>query len=260
MPNDKALAVTRRPRRVKLIIAYDGTGFSGWQSQAKGDAIQDRIEAAFAQVVNQKIRVHGAGRTDAGVHALEQCAHADVTASLQPDVLLAALNASLPPAIRILRCQFVAPTFHARFDARGKVYRYRIATTPVLSPFELGRAWHVRGPLDETVLRACAQEFLGRHDFADFAANRGQPVNSTMRTIRKVRVQRTRAQTTIEFEGDGFLYKMVRLMVGAIVRCGLGRSSLDEVRGRLRGAPSGATGRDRFVAPAAGLTLVRVLY
>ena len=154
MPNEKALAVTRRPRRVKLIIAYDGTGFSGWQSQANGDSIQDRIEAAFAQVVKQKIRVHGAGRTDAGVHALGQCAHADVTASLQPDVLLAALNASLTPAIRILRCQFVAPTFHARFDACGKVYRYRIATTPVLSPFEVGRAWHVRGPLDETVLRA----------------------------------------------------------------------------------------------------------
>ncbi|HEX4667440.1 MAG TPA: tRNA pseudouridine(38-40) synthase TruA [Chthoniobacterales bacterium] len=245
---------------MKLIIAYDGAGFSGWQSQANGDAIQNRIEAAFAQVVGQKIRVHGAGRTDAGVHALGQCAHADVTTNLEPATVLAALNASLPPPIRILRCRFVAPTFHARFDACGKIYRYRIATTAVLSPFELGRAWHVSRPLDETVVRACAQEFVGQHDFARFAANRGRPVTSTTRTIRKVRVRRTRAQTTIEFEGDGFLYKMVRLMVGAIVRCGLGRSSLDEVRQRLRGSPSAGSERARLVAPAAGLTLVRVLY
>ena len=245
---------------MKLIIAYDGTGFAGWQSQANADTIQDRIEAAFARVVGQKIRVHGAGRTDAGVHALGQCAHADVMTKLEPAILRAALNASLPPTIRVLRCQFVARTFHARFDARGKIYRYRIATTPVLSPFELGRAWHVNGPLDERLLRACAQEFLGQHDFAGFAAKRGRPVTSTTRTIRKVRVQRTRAGTTIEFEGDGFLYKMVRLMVGAIVRCGLGRRSLDEVRERLHGSPSAATARDRFVAPAAGLTLVRVQY
>jgi tRNA pseudouridine38-40 synthase len=260
LPNEKTRVVASRPRRVKLIIAYDGAGFSGWQSQANGDTIQDRLEAAFAQVVDQKVRVHGAGRTDAGVHALGQCAHADVTTKLKPAILLAALNASLPPTIRILRCQFVARTFHARFDARGKIYRYRLATTPVLSPFELGRAWHVSGPLDETVLRACAQEFLGRHNFAGFAANRGRPVTSTTRTIRNVRVQRTRARTTIEFEGDGFLYKMVRLMVGAIVRCGLGRSSLGEVRERLRGSPSATTERDRLVAPAAGLTLVRVQY
>jgi tRNA pseudouridine38-40 synthase len=260
LPNEKARAVKNRPRRVKLIIAYDGAGFSGWQSQANGDTIQDRIEAAFGQVVGQKTRVHGAGRTDAGVHALGQCAHADVTTKIEPAILLAALNASLPPTIRILRCQFVARSFHARFDARGKIYRYRIATTPTLSPFELGRAWHVSRPLDETLLRSCAQEFVGRHDFAGFAVNRGRPVISTTRTIRKVQVLRRRAHTTIEFEGDGFLYKMVRLMVGAIVRCGLGRSSLEEVRERLRGFPSAATERDRFVAPAAGLTLVRVQY
>jgi tRNA pseudouridine38-40 synthase len=257
LPNDKTPPVAHGRRRLKLIVAYDGSGFAGWQSQANGDTIQDRLETAFAKVVGQNIRVHGAGRTDAGVHALGQCAHVDLSTRLDPAVLLAALNASLPPPIRILRCQFVARTFHARFSARGKIYRYRIATTPVQSPFELGRAWHVTGTLDAKLLRDCAQEFVGRHDFAGFAANRGKPVASTIRTIRRVRMQRTSSSTIIQFEGDGFLYKMVRLMVGAIVRCGLAKTGVGEVRKRLLGA---ASERSRFVAPAEGLTLVRVQY
>lgn len=257
MPNDRPARAGSRSRRLKLIVAYDGSAFAGWQSQANGDTIQDRLESAMAQVLGQKIRVHGAGRTDAGVHALAQCAHADLSTKLEPAVLLAALNASLPPAIRILRCRFVTRTFHARFAARGKIYRYRIATTAVLSPFEFGRAWHVSGPLDGTIMRACAAEFIGTHDFAGFAANRGKAVDSTTRTIRKARMRRTSTLTVIEFEGDGFLYKMVRLMVGAIVRCGLGKTSMREVREQLRGTGADAA---RLVAPAAGLTLVRVQY
>ena len=257
MPNENAKSAVLGRRRLKLIVAYDGAGFSGWQSQANRDTIQDRLETALAKVVGQEIRVHGAGRTDAGVHALGQCAHVDLSTRLDPAVLTAALNASLPPQIRILGCRFVSRTFHARFSARGKIYRYRVATTPVLSPFERGRAWHVSGALDDRLLRACSREFVGRHDFAAFAVNRGKPVRSTIRTIRRVRVRRTASITVIEFEGDGFLYKMVRLMAGAIVRCGLGKMRVDEVRERLLGiAPESA----RFVAPADGLTLVRVQY
>ncbi|MEP6974468.1 MAG: tRNA pseudouridine(38-40) synthase TruA [Spartobacteria bacterium] len=254
MPNESE---GRASRRLKFIVAYDGTGFSGWQSQPNGDTIQDRLETAFAKVLGQDIRVHGAGRTDAGVHALAQCAHVDVATRLEPVVLLAAVNASLPPTIRILRGSFVPPNFHARFAARGKVYRYRIVNTPVLSPFELGRAWHVTGTLDDARLRACAEAFCGTHDFARFAAKRGHPVASTVRTIRRVRVQRSRAITVVEFDGDGFLYKMVRLMVGAIVRCGLGKTGVHEVGERLRGL---AVANSRLVAPAGGLTLVRVRY
>ena len=257
MPNDEAAPGTGAWRRLKLIVAYDGFGFSGWQSQAKGGTIQDRIEAAFTQVVGQKIRVHGAGRTDAGVHALGQCAHVDLPTKLEPAVLVAALNASLPQQIRLLRCRFVPRTFHARFSARGKIYRYRLATTPVLSPFEFGHAWHVAGSLDDGLLRACAREFVGRHDFAGFAANRGHAVTSTIRTIRALRVHRTPSSTVMEFDGEGFLYKQVRLMVGAIVRCGLGKTSVGEVRERLHGA---ALESPRLVAPANGLTLVRVRY
>jgi tRNA pseudouridine38-40 synthase len=257
LPNDERRPAKDRSRRLKLIVAYDGAAFSGWQSQANGDTIQDRLETAFASVVGEKVRVHGAGRTDAGVHALGQCAHVDLATRLEPGVLRAALNASLPSAIRVLRCGFVPRIFHARFGAQGKIYRYRIVTTPVLSPFEVDRAWHVTSPLDDRLLRACAKEFLGRHDFVGFAAQRGAAVTSTMRTIRKVRIRRAPGLTTIDFEGDGFLYKMVRLMVGAVVRCALGKITLAEVRQRLRGGPPAA---ERLVAPAAGLTLVRVQY
>ena len=258
MPDESRAPRPPGGRRLKLIIAYDGAGFSGWQSQARGDTIQDRIEAAFAKVLGHKLRVHGAGRTDAGVHALGQCAHLDLPPTrLGPAVLVAALNASLPPQIRILRGRFVAQSFHARFTSRGKVYRYRVATTPVFSPFELGRAWHVTGALDDAALRACAKLFVGTHDFSGFAANRGHPVTSTIRTMRKVRLRRTAAATVIEVEGDGFLYKMVRLMVGAMVQCGQGKREVGEVRERLSGIRTDST---RFVAPAEGLTLVRVRY
>jgi tRNA pseudouridine38-40 synthase len=258
LPNEKSKPRTAQGRRLKLIIAYDGAGFSGWQSQARGNTIQDWLEAAFLQVIGQQIRVHGAGRTDARVHALGQCAHVDLPPTrLAPAVLASALNASLPPQIRILRCGFVSHTFHARFSACGKVYRYRIATTAVLSPFELGRAWHVSGALDDQTLRACARQFVGKHNFAGFAANRGHPVDSTIRTIRRVRVLRTSSITTIEFDGDGFLYKMVRLMVGTTVRCGLGKTTLTEVRARLI---AGTLAEPRLVAPADGLTLAQVRY
>ncbi len=245
-------------RRLRLVLAYDGSGFRGWQSQAHGGAVQDCLERAFARVAGKKIRPHGAGRTDTGVHALGQCAHADVPAGrLDAATWLNALNASLPRTVRVMNCRFVPSTFHARFDARGKVYRYRIATASVLSPFELSRAWHVQSRLDDAGLRAAAQLFVGTHDFAGFAAKRRKPPTSTTRTIRSVRVRRTAAVTILEFDGNGFLYKMVRLMTGAIVRCASGKDSVEQIRLRLE---TPAQAGVRLVAPAEGLTLVRVRY
>lgn len=257
MPNEKQRGTTVRIRRVKFTIAYDGTAFSGWQSQADGNAIQDHLERALLRVTGNKVRLHGAGRTDAGVHALGQCAHADLSTALSAERLRAALNASLPPAIRILRCNFAGRSFHARFSATGKVYRYRIATGPVLSPFEIGRAWHVIASLDPGLVRQATEAFLGQHDFGGFAANRGKPVKSTIRTIRRVRIQRSRGIMTLEFEGDGFLYKMIRLMVGAIVQCASSKATVEQMQACLR---SGKAAARRIVAPAHGLTLVRVRY
>ena len=246
------------PQRLKLIVAYDGSHFAGWQSQTHGNAVQDHLERAFQKITRTTVRIHGAGRTDAGVHALAQCAHVDVeNDKLTPARWLAALNASLPPALRVTRCQRVNSDFHARFSAAGKVYRYRIWSGPVLPPLEYGRAWHFHRDLNLSRIQLAARSFIGRHDFAAFAANRGHPQRDTIRTINRVVIRRTGFLWTLEFDGDGFLYKMVRLMVGALADCGLGKLTNAELVSRLK---KKATGNTRFAAPAAGLYLVRVRY
>ena len=244
-------------QRLKLIIAYDGAPFGGWQSQSHRNTIQDHLERAFKRISGDIIRVHGASRTDAGVHALAQCAHVDVSRKLTPTRWASALNALLPPTIRILRCQRVAKNFHARFSAKGKVYRYRIWAAPVLPPLEYGRAWKVIPPLDWKVMRSAAIRFAGAHDFAGFAANRGQRETDTIRTIHSVNVRRRGSCLTIDFDGDGFLYKMVRLMVGSLVQCATAKITVEKIVERLGGKPSL---EGRLVAPAEGLFLVRVRY
>src|SRR4029077_1406486 len=210
-------------RRLKFIIAYDGAPFAGWQSQSHGNTIQDHLEHAFKRVAGGPVRVHGAGRTDAGVHALAQCAHVDVDKALAPARWTEALNAFLAPTIRVMRCRYVANEFHARTSAKGKIYRYRIWSAPVLPPFEYRRAWHIPRPLDLKILQKAAKHFVGTHDFAAFAPNRGKTEESTIRTINSVRVRQKGPCVTIAFDGDGFLYKMVRLIVGALVKCALGK-------------------------------------
>jgi len=248
------------PSRLKLIVAYDGASFSGWQSQANRNGIQDHLESAFQQICSKPVRVHGAGRTDAGVHALAQCAHVDLPSRrYQPERWVAALNGVLPPTIRIMRCRFVSQQFHARFSAKGKTYRYRVWNAAVLPPMENGRAWHVINALDFKRIVLASQEFAGEHDFASFSANRGTPETNTVRTIHAVRVRRAGPCLSMEFDGDGFLYKMVRMMAGTLVRVGLHQSSPEEIATRLR-APRRAVSVGRSAAPADGLFLVRVRY
>jgi tRNA pseudouridine38-40 synthase len=245
-------------RRLKLIIAYDGAPFAGWQSQSHRNTIQDQLERAFERVLGKPVRIHGAGRTDAGVHALAQCAHVDLPNDrLSAARWIEALNALLPPTIRILRCQYVSNDFHARLSAKGKIYRYTIWLAPVLPPFEYRRIWHIARSIDPEILRRAAKHFVGTHDFAGFAANRGKQEKSTIRTIYSVRVRQKGPCLTIEFDGDGFLYKMVRLIVGSLVKCALGKMRIEDVTARL---DSGQAGPARFAAPAEGLFLVRVRY
>ena len=244
-------------QRLKLIVAYDGAPFAGWQSQSHGNTIQDHLERAFERVVGKPVRVHGAGRTDAGVHALAQCAHADVNKALAPERWMEALNALLPPTIRVLRCRYVSTDFHARLSAKGKIYRYRIWSAPVLPPFEYRRAWHIPHPLDLKILQKAAKQFVGTRDFAAFAANRGKPEGSTVRTINSVRVRQNGSCVTIEFDGDGFLYKMVRLIVGSLVKCALGKTRIEDLIARL---DSDRATPPRLAAPAEGLVLVSVRY
>jgi tRNA pseudouridine38-40 synthase len=248
------------PARLKIIVAYDGGPFAGWQSQPNGNGIQDHLENAFEQICSARVRVHGAGRTDAGVHALAQCAHVDLpTRRYDSDRWRAALNGILPPTIRIMRSGFAAQSFHARFSAKGKIYRYRVWNDEVLPPLENGRAWHVRDPLDRDAIAAAAKLFVGRHNFAGFAANRGAPVADSTRTIRRVSVRHSGHFLVLEFEADGFLYKMVRLMVGALVAIGLKKVCGEEIRTRLLHSGQRLC-QARNVAPAGGLFLVRVRY
>ena len=255
-------------RRLKLIVAYDGAPFAGWQSQSHRNTVQDHIERAFERVTGGVVRVHGAGRTDAGVHAFAQCAHVDILNSLPTDRWIKALNGLLPSAIRVLRCRYVSKDFHARLSAKAKIYRYTIWNAPILPPFEHRRAWHIAQSLDLKILKSAAKHFVGTHDLSSFAANggksagradssRNEPEPSTIRTINSVRIRQKGPCVTIEFDGNGFLYKMVRLMVGALVKCALGKLRIEEITSRLH---SGKVGSARFVAPAEGLYLVRVRY
>lgn len=243
--------------KVRLILAYDGAEFSGWQSQAHGGAVQDRIEAVLKKITGRRVVVHGSGRTDAGVHALGQCAHFEVPeGGMSPEAWMRALNANLPAAVRVLSARRAGGNFHARFSATGKVYRYLVRNAAVLPPHEAKRTWFVPHEMDLDRLREAGAIFVGRHNFSAFSANRGGVVGDPYRTIHEVAVTRRGTLLTLTFSGEGFLYKMVRMLVGAMVRTAQGRADLEDLRRRL------ATGGPRwnYVAPADGLYLVQVRY
>jgi tRNA pseudouridine38-40 synthase len=247
--------------RIKLTIAYDGAPFDGWQSQATANGVQDHIEAAFVAVAGLRLRIHGSGRTDAGVHATGQIAHVDLPrGKLTPATWMAALNANLPDGIRITRASRVRggeEGFHARFSAKGKRYIYRLWNATYMHPLEIGRAWHVPRALDPALLRAAAAKLVGRHDFARFTANRGQKEPDTVRTIHRVSVRSRGPLVTLTFEGDGFLYKMVRLLTGTIVRVAEKRAPLSFIDDLL---DTHVKARTHFMGVADGLYLSRVFY
>jgi len=254
-------------KRLRFTIAYCGTPWKGWQSQAGGSGVQDQLEAAIRRAVRLKARVHGSGRTDAGVHALAQIAHVDVPESLgmSDEIWIKAINACLPSTIRLIKVDEVSPRFHARFDAIGKIYRYRIWRQPLLSPFEADRAWHLHGPLDLGALRECFAMLIGTHNFIRLSANRGdiseverrQLPEKTTRTIRRAEVWETADVLELEFQGDGFLYKMVRLIVGSLMQVARGREPVSWFAGLLHD-PHGM--QSNQTAPAGGLYLVQVQY
>jgi tRNA pseudouridine38-40 synthase len=242
------------PTRFKLLIAYDGGHFLGWQSQAGGNTVQDVLESAFFKLCGTRIVPHGSGRTDTGVHAHGQVAHVDIPHPRLQN-WAAALNAHLPKAIRVMECSPVPSTFHARFDAKGKIYTYRIYNGPVQDPFEVGRSWHLQEALDFPMLTRCAAKLVGTHDFGGFAANRGKPGEDTVRTISRIVAERHDPIITLTFEGTGFLYKMVRLLAGSMVRCAQHKAEpewLDELLARQK--------KSSFAAYAHGLYLSKVLY
>ena len=244
--------------RLKLVLAYDGRPFSGWQSQPNDNGVQDHLKAALRSVAGLDLAVVGSGRTDAGVHALGQVAHVDVPAGrYAPETWRRALNARLPATIRILGCRLVPATFHAQHAVKRKSYLYRVWLADTLHPLEIGRAWLFPRPITLATLASGAARLAGTHDFAAFAANRGQPEPSTVRTLYRVQARRAGPLLTLRFEGNGFLYRMVRLLTGSLLQVAAGRKDLGWLQSLL-GAPAGQ--KTNHCAPPDGLYLESVKY
>lgn len=250
--------------RLKLILAYDGYGIGGWQSQAGGNTVQDILEKAIAETAKKPVRLHGSGRTDAGVHALAQVAHFDPPEeiTMNPFNWVPALNSKLPGSIRVMSCEEVPARFHSRYSATAKTYRYDISTEPVLSPFRFGRAWHLPRQLDPFMLREVLDLFVGCHDFEAFGARRGYETEETnwVRTISGVTLEPIEWGWRITYTGDGFLYKMVRLMTGTAVQAAQGRLRLDEAAAFLDQTAGLPLGKSPHCAPSDGLYLEEVHY
>lgn len=240
----------------KITLAYDGTDFVGWQRQASGVSIQGLLEDALRGLEGRDVAVAGAGRTDAGVHALGQVASFRLERLIEPAALRRALNAQLPFAVRVLEAEAVAPEFHARFGARRKTYRYRICNALVMSPFERRYAWHIFGPLDAEAMQHAARRLEGTHDFASFRTTGGTP-RTTRRTIFSSEVRREASMVIYEIAGDGFLRHMVRAIAGTLVEIGRGRRSPRAMADLLMAGDRSKAGA---TAPAEGLFLVAVEY
>jgi tRNA pseudouridine38-40 synthase len=246
--------------KFKLTIAYDGTHYAGWQAQKTGTGVQQRIEEAIQKLFPSAKagRLHSSSRTDAGVHALGMVAQVEIQPCLMPSSKLAlAINAHLPPDIRVMKTTRCREDFDARFDATGKQYRYFVWNHPVMNPLLTHQAWHVARPLDLAAMREAARHFPGKHDFKSLAATRGYEMKSTVRTLWRCEIRRSGPLLTFIIEGDGFLYKMCRGIVGTLVQVGQGKlvpSGMAEILRRQDRSAAGMT------APAHGLVLWKVFY
>jgi tRNA pseudouridine38-40 synthase len=246
--------------KFKLTIAYDGTQYEGWQVQKTGTGVQEKVEAALARLFPSRPRAQSSSRTDTGVHALGMVAHFEVPrpeCRMTPRKLALALNAWLPADIRVLAAARAPHGFHARFSASGKQYRYFIWNHAAMNPLLRHTAWHVPRRLDLRAMRAAAPFLVGEHDFQSFAANPGYAKESTVRTLKRCELTGRGPLLTFVIEGDGFLYKMCRGIVGTLVQAGLGKFPPDEVRRMLEQKDRRVAG---MTAPAHGLVLWKVSY
>ena len=243
--------------RYRLTIEYDGRGFVGWQRQDNGLSVQQALEEAVLGFCGERAHVYGAGRTDAGVHAIGQVAHVDIARPTTPDTVRDALNAHLRPApVSVLAAEAVDDAFHARFSATGRRYLYRIVNRRAPLALDAGRAWQVGVPLDAEAMGAAAQRLLGRHDFTSFRSAACQ-ARSPVKTLDRFDVTRTGDEIRLDIAARSFLHNQVRIMTGTLKLVGEGKWTADDVaavlaaRDRTRGGPT---------APPDGLYLAAVRY
>lgn len=245
--------------RIKLIIAYDGTRYCGWQAQANALSIQTLVQKSIETVLRHPIELAGSGRTDAGVHALGQTAHFDTKLPVELNRLLYSVNALLPCDIRIRSAKAVSSDFHARYSAMGKIYHYHLHLDPVLDPMTRLYRTPVYGAFDLAAIKNAARFLIGAHDFAAFAnkSDDQRSADDSIRTLMRLDIVEQSGGIRLEFEGDGFLYKMVRNITGTLLDVARGRRSGSEI-------PSILESRNRKLAgpaaPPQGLFLVEVKY
>ncbi len=250
-------------RNIRLLVAFDGTGYKGWQRQKHDVTIQGEIEDRLALMTRTEISLHGAGRTDAGVHAEGMVANFLTESRIACPVFFQGLNSLLPSAIRILQVDEQPTEFHARFSARGKHYQYYICTGPVLMPAERLYTLHIPASLDESALSECLTQLIGTHDFASFenAGSRDRSITDgrgSVRTLSRADLYRTgEHRYRFSFVGDGFLRQMVRNMVGTLLEVGTGKRSVENFHHTLHARERSLAGA---TAPPQGLTLKNVLY
>lgn len=241
----------------KLLIQYDGSRYDGWQRQGNtGQTIQGKIEEILKRLLETEIEIDGAGRTDAGVHALGQVANFHINRKLDTEKLLKDLNTYLPEDIGILEVTEVPERFHSRLNATGKIYRYRVATGQGKNVFERKQIYPLNEMLDMNMMQKAAELLIGEKDFRGFSTGK-KTKKSTVRNLKEIRIQERADEVILEFEGDGFLYNMVRILTGTLLEIGMGKreiSSIPEILKRQDRALAG------FTAPARGLTLVEVFY
>jgi tRNA pseudouridine38-40 synthase len=242
---------------IKIMIAYDGTELFGWQKSSDGPTVEEKLQEALEQIYQHPMMLQAASRTDRGVHAERQVVNYRTEKEVDLKRLLISLNHLLPKTIRVLSIENAQENFHPTLDAKGKIYHYHVCQGEVQSPFRRHFSWHIHLPLDIELMREGAKFFLGTHDFASFTNVQAPRLKETVRTLKRLDIIEEGISLRFEVEGDNFLYKMVRNLVGTLVYLGQGKLTLDNL-------PSILEKRDRtlagITAPGHGLTLHKVLY
>ncbi len=242
-------------RNIRILLAFDGTAYCGWQQQKHQPTIQGTVSEAISRITGETIRLTGSGRTDAGTHARGLVANFLTRSRIGPGRLVPALNSVLPRDIRVLAARRAPIAFHARRDARAKIYRYQTYLGPILPPHIRREFFHFPFPVDATAMEEAARRFVGEHDFASFAKTPHPP--NTVRRIDRCNLKQEGRRMLLTVEGNGFLHHMVRTMAGTLLEIGRGSMSMPQFEGLF-------TGRDRtlggFTAPACGLILLKVKY
>jgi tRNA pseudouridine38-40 synthase len=243
-------------RNIQILVEYDGTAYCGWQIQPNGLAIQQVLVDAWRETTGEDIRLIGSGRTDAGVHAYGQSANFHTDCSIPVEKIPFAINPHLPSDIRVFLAQEREHDFHSRFSAKGKIYEYRVLNNQHGSSLRHHRMWHVREPLHQELMNQAVVHFLGTHDFTAFSSVKSTSVDK-VRTIHQCSMVKCGDEYVFSVEGTGFLYNMVRIMVGTVVEIGRGQRAPEEIRTLLLGQERNRSG---ITAPPQGLYLKKVIY